>query len=283
MEYWHLKEEPFENVLDGRFLYISSDHEEALARLTYAVKGEKGGAVLTGVNGSGKSAIRAELARQMNESGDYRLISIMHPTMTDIELFEECLFQLESIEVPPKKTLLLHRLGSKLLEIKKEGKHTVIMIDDAHLMDVETLEELRLLSNERDDSGCQLFTLILIGETELGSKLENVPALSCRLPMRWELKLLSREETEEYIMHRLGVAGSEENLFMPKAMEEIYNNFPGNALEINNVCDLALLLAFKKKLARVDAETIREVISDLNGKSVREPEINLTNHNVFNN
>jgi type II secretory pathway predicted ATPase ExeA len=266
-DYWHLTENPFENVFDFRYLYAHPYYEESLARLYYAVSERKGGAVLTGGYGTGKSTVRESLIKKLKQDGKFRVFSIVHAKFNLDQIIQDCFFQMGITDMPKEKPLLLHTFGNKLLELNEKGEHAVLVIDDAHLIDTSTLEELKLLINLHDYNERSLFTLILVGEPMLRSKLVNIPSLLQRLRIMSNLMPLDRNQTADYIAYRLKVAGGAEDTFLPEAVDEIYGYSRGVLREINNLCDIALLVCFNEKIPRVGADVIKRIINDLTAQT----------------
>lgn len=271
LDYWHLNEKPFENVMDLRFLYTSPSQEECLARVAYAVTDKKGGAVLSGPAGSGKTTIRELLIRKIKKGsrGKRHFCSIVHPLLTIEEIIQECFAQLGVSEFSSSKPKLLREFGNKLLELAERGEETVLIIDDAHMMTPETLNEIKLLLNLHDYSQRLLFTTILIGESDnsanpgILTKLAQVPGLRQRLSIIVHMPQLSKDELGHYIQHRIDVAGCHKPIFTPEAVALIYKHSKGNPRETNNVCDLALLIGYGERLASVDTPLIKRVLADI--------------------
>ena len=262
-EYWRLREKPFENTPDPRFLYHSQRHEEAFSRLLYAIRKRKGAAILTGEYGSGKTLLSRVLLEELSND-QYQSALIFNPRLPPLELIKEIIYQL-GIDVSSlsNKTDLLHSLNEILYKNKNDDKNTVIVVDEAQTIPEEnSFEELRLLLNFQLNDNF-LLTLILIGQPELKEKIRNLPQLRQRLAVRYHLTALSEEETKEYIQHRLEVAGSEEQIFLDDAFNEIYRFSGGIPRRINNICDMALLVGCGEGLDKITKETIREVAEDL--------------------
>ncbi|MCX5776744.1 MAG: AAA family ATPase [Candidatus Firestonebacteria bacterium] len=267
-EYWHLKENPFENVIDFRFLYTSPSFEECRSRLYYAVSQRKTGAVLIGTCGIGKSMVREALIKDLRKEGKYRVFSIVYPTLNIGQIVSECFYQLgETVESTRDKPLLLHDFGNKLLAINEKGEHAVLIIDDAQLLDLNTLGELKLFCNMHDYNERQLLSIILVGESLLHTKLINMPSLAQRLRLMAKLEPLDQELTGKYIAHRLKVAGGSENIFLPEAVEEIHKSSQGCLREINSLCDIALMIGVNETVPRINADIIKRIVSDVGNKA----------------
>jgi len=273
-EHWSLKEKPFENIMDLRFLYASSSQDEALARISYAINDKKGGAVLSGPAGSGKTTIRELLIRKIKEGrrGKRHFCSIVHPLMHVEEIIQECLSQLGEHDFPPSKPQILRFFGNKLLSLAEKGEETILIIDDAHMMTQETLNEIKLLLNLHDYSQRLLFTTILIGESDspgnpgIMTKLAQIPGLRQRLSIAVTMPPLNAEELAHYIQHRMMVAGCDKAMFTPDAVSAIYRHTKGNPRETNNLCDLALLIGYGERASVIDAALVNRVVVDLTGQ-----------------
>lgn len=261
LEYWKLQEKPFQNTADPRFLYLCEQHEEAFTRLRYVVEQFQACAMLTGVFGSGKTLLAQALLDVLSKD-QFTTAYIFNPQFGNVELLREIVYQLGIHQVPDQKTDLLHRLGEILGDGYAEGRHTVIIVDEAHLIEDRTIfEELRLLLNfqKRDKF---LLTLILVGQPELRDKVAHLKPFDQRISMRYHLKGLKPEETKGYVLHRLKVAGSEGSLFEENTFQMIHESTGGLPRRINQICDLALLTAYGTQASQVTAQTLRDVIMD---------------------
>lgn len=265
-EYWKLREKPFENTPDPRFLYYSPQHEEGLSRLLYAVREEKGAAMLTGVFGCGKTLLGRMLIRELGKD-IYRTAFIFNPQLEYIELLMLIATNLGAKDLPIRKTevltnVVLDNLSQILHNNFKDGKKTVVIIDEAHVItDMRVWEELRLILNFQLENKF-LLTLLLLGQPELKESIDANKQFAQRIAMRCHLTNLTEKETVEYIDHRLKIAGGG-GMFSPKASSLIYEKSGGIPRRINHICDLALLSGFGKRIKRIDEEIIYEVIQDL--------------------
>ncbi len=263
-EYWKLKEKPFRNTPDPRFLYYSAQHEEALMRMLYTVKERMGAGMLTGVFGCGKTVLGQTLLNELTGE-KYKIAFITNPQLEYIELLRAIVRNLKAIELPAKKTelsadYLLEVLNDILVNNARDGRETVVIIDEAHIIREERIfEELRLLLNFQLQDRF-LLTLLLLGQPELKQRIEDNKQLEQRIAIKCHLESLTKEDTGNYISHRLKVAGREEPLFTEKAIRTIYEISGGIPRRINRLCDLCLLNGFGKEVEIIDEKIVNEEI-----------------------
>ena len=266
--YWKLKEKPFSNTPDPKFLYYSREHEEALARLTYAITENMGACMLTGIFGCGKTLICQKLIDNLRNTGRYKIALINNPQLSNIELLRSIAYHLGATDLPKQRSELL---GDYLLEVLEEmlnnnssdGKDTVIVIDEAHIIEDKIIfEELRLLLNfQRQDRF--LLTLVLVGQPELKKNVDNIKQLTQRIAIRCHLDRLTEEETRNYIKHRLKYAGAITDIFSDSSIGLIHERSGGIPRRINHICDLSLLSGFGQKVNAINDGIINDVVKDL--------------------
>lgn len=267
--YWELREKPFENTPDPRFLYHSPQHEEGLMRLVYAVKERKGAAMLTGVFGCGKTVIAQALLDELDED-IYKIAFINNPQLTHIELLMDIASRLGVANLPNKRTEVLTNLILEALEVVlrdnlNDGKETVVIIDEAHIIEDKMIfEELRLLLNLqlRDRF---LLTLLLLGQPELVTKVESIKPFAQRIAISYHLDRLNEEDTTRYIMHRLKVAEQTRPIFTDRAVKLVYERSAGIPRRINQISDMSLFTGYLKKQEIIDQNTVLEAIKGLKG------------------
>lgn len=271
--YWRLDSKPFENTPDPRFLYYSSKHEEALMRLLYATRENKQGAILTGDYGSGKTVLSRVLLQDLGSDERFQTVLIVNPKIAKKELLKEILFQLGVHETSPiqDEVELLRLLEQKLKQYGQLKKRTVIIIDEAQILEEKELEEIRLLLNFQSQEDF-LLTLILIGQSDLKKKVQNIVPLKQRLAFRFHLEPLDTNETYEYINHRLLIAGKKGELFSPGAVGLIYEGSRGIPRQINNICDYALLIGFSNKVSNIGIGIVEDCLKDLDLSAEKSPE-----------
>jgi len=260
-QYWGLKEKPFENTPDPRFLYRSPQHEEALMRLLYAIEEKKGAAILSGEYGSGKTILSRVLLDSIDPN-KFQVAILTNSKLPSLEFLREIARQLGDTTLPEKKVDLLNNLNDILSRNASINRHTVVVIDEAQLIEErEVFEELRLLLNFQFNN--QLLTLLLLGQPELREKVNRIPQLRQRIGIRHHLVFLNEAETGNYINHRLKTAGKKEEVFTKAALKVIYDYSKGCPRMINNLCDLSLLAGFGRKIVKIEEDIIQEVAKDL--------------------
>lgn len=264
--YWELSEPPFDNSPNPKFFYLSPAHEEALVRLVYTVRHRKGCGMLTGEYGCGKTTLSRALIQRL-EAERYEIGLLTNPSLNAVDLLREVLYQL-GVETPEtRKPELLHLLNDLFFRNYQAGRDSVVIIDEAQLInDDAVFEELRLLMNLQTDERF-LVTLVLIGSPELAAKVRRLKHLDQRITLRYHLKTLDGTHAASYIAHRLGMAGQPHHLFTEEAIKLIFEFTRGTPREINNLCDVALLVGYSKRVKEIGEKIIAEVIKDMVGVS----------------
>jgi len=261
LDYWNLKKFPFENVADPSFFYVSQSHEEALGRLLYASRMSKGAAMLTGNIGCGKTLISRVYRNKLREAGaDVALLN--NPPHRPLEFLQEIAYQMGTEEPPDSKTKLLHILYKRMIANMQQNKKTIVVIDEAHVLPEEALEEARLLLNFQNNDHFMM-TLLLIGQPELRVKVVRMSGLEQRIPIRFHLRPFDFVNTVKYVLFREKKAGFTNNIFTKEALRKIYDYSGGLPRKINLICDLSLLVAFNEKTKVVKTSTVDTAIEDL--------------------
>lgn len=265
LQYWGLKEKAFENTADPRFLYLSEQHQEALSRLLYAITENKGAVMLTGVFGCGKTVLANALSAHLSSS-QYQIALITNPQLSNVELLKEILYKLGVKErLPDSKSDILHTLNEILVNSADDGKNTVVIIDEAHLIEDRLIfEELRLLLNLQYKNRF-LITLVLSGQPELKEKINHLRQFQQRIAMKYHIAGLKEEEISTYIKHRLDVAGCDgkKKIFEENTHGSLFNFSGGIPRRINQICDLAMMIGYVQTLPSISAAVIEDVGKDL--------------------
>jgi len=255
-DYFGLKEQAFSIAVNPRYLYMSQQHKEALAHLLYGVKGG-GFVMLTGEVGTGKTTIIRCLLEQLPTKTE---IAIVLNPMSNVHELLCTICDEFSIEYDENKkstksiTDLLHQY---LLNNHRQGKNTVLLIDEAQLLSPQVLEQIRLLTN-LETASQKLLQIVLVGQPELNELLAQprLRQLSQRITARFHLTPLTLEETQRYIQHRLSVAGMTENKnpFTPAIIKQIHRFTGGIPRMINILCERALVGAYGNNKPLIDKQ-----------------------------
>jgi general secretion pathway protein A len=255
---------PFNMSPDPSFLFRSSQHEEALANLIYGVQSRKGFIVLTGEVGTGKTTM-LECLRDFLGSQQITFASLFNSRLTVEQFFELLAYDFGLRCNRHSKTEVLLSLNAMLLERATSGRTTVLIVDEAHNLEWEVLEEVRLLGNLENRRG-KLLQIILAGQQELDAKLERSEfrQLKQRISLRCALRGFSLQETAAYINSRMARGGlTDQTIIPPELISEIHYRSQGIPRLINAICDNLLLTAFAMESKMADVEMLDEVTSDM--------------------
>lgn len=256
--YWGLDRKPFDNVPDPRFFFRSQMHEEAHLRLLYSLKENKGGAMLSGEYGCGKTMLIRLIISEIAEAG-YEIAFINNPRWKPDEMWQEILYEFGEEQEMGNDSAAYRVLGDLLYRNVERGLSNLVVVDEAQLIREDSIfEELRLLLNFQLEDRF-LVNLFLVGQPELRERVMAIPELDQRIAVKYHLYPFNQEDTRAYIKFRLGTAGLEAFPFTDEAVEETHKLSMGSPRRINNVCDMALLTAFHRKVKVIDDEIIRSV------------------------
>jgi general secretion pathway protein A len=264
-KFYGLREKPFEITPDPRFLYLSENHKEALAYLTYAVRERKGFTVITGEVGTGKTTLVQTLLSRLD--GNTRTAYLFNPKLGSTDFLHYICEDLGIKGQKRSKGQYLASLHNFLMSCYARNENVVLIIDEAHTLDPKLLEEVRLLTNLETPKS-KLLQVVLMGQPELNEIL-NCPQfrqLKQRISLRYHMQPLNKEETREYIKKRMRMAGTvDPDIFTPKAVKVIYKYSKGIPRLINIVCDNALLAGYAADQKVIGKSIVREVINHLEG------------------
>jgi general secretion pathway protein A len=262
--YFGLSENPFNLSPDPEFLYRSPQHEEALANLIYGVRSRKGFIVLSGEVGTGKTTM-LECLRDYLDTQRIEFAFVFNSRLNPEQFFEMMAYDFDLQCDRKSKTSVLFALNSLLIQQAERGRTCVLIVDEAHNLEWDVLEEIRLLGNLENRQG-KLLQIILAGQPELDRKLDapNLRQLKQRVVLRCSLNPLNAEETLAYIDTRLARAGMpNQKLFSPELLEEIHKRSRGIPRLINLLCDNLLVTAFAMEQRVATVPMLDEVCSDL--------------------
>ena len=272
LEHFGLERNPFSLTPDPRFLFLTPKHREALAGLLFAVTARKGFLVLIGEAGTGKTTLVRKLLQSIPSTCAHFSV-IVNPALTAAEFLEYLLIDFGVTDIPPSKAARLFLLKKLLLKAYREGKTSVLVVDEAHLLTADLIEEVRLLSNF-ETSEEKLLQVILAGQEELKQLLDvaAMRQLKQRIAVRLSLDPLERQDVRRYIESRWVRPGGREPLpFSESAIALIGESSNGTPRVINVICDAALTNAFGASSKRIGPEGIREVIADLHLPGGEQP------------
>ncbi len=263
--YWHLDRRPFDVNIDPTFHYPSQAQQGTLLKLRYTIENHRGAALLAGTPGTGKTHLVRMLEHQLDAT-NYTFLHMVFPQMTPGELLAYVADELGAPAADSAQRSVdqsIRRIEHQLAANLADARHTVLAIDEAHLLaDCETLETIRLLLNF-DAANQSCLTLLLVGQVALLPAVERLPALGQRFAIQTLVEPFSLEETAAYVNHRLAVAGAPTSIFTAEAIEAIHTLTQGTPRAINHLGDLALLVGFAEQMTTLDREHIEQVNGEL--------------------
>jgi general secretion pathway protein A len=261
-EYWKLRFRPFRNTPDPSFFYRSAQHEEALMKLSYAVNENMGAAMVTGDYGCGKTMLVQVLLSRLGPT-TVSAFCAAQPDMSSLDLLRLLAREIGGQPLPSARSdlvadALLEIVARRLTENHRDGRHTLVVMDEAHLLAGDSvLETTRSLLNFQTLNGF-LLTLLLLGHPELADRVARLKQLAQRIPITCRLTHLGPEETQGYILRRLAVAGRTDPIFTPDAVDTIHRHAGGIPRRVNTLCDVSLALGCAVQAQAVDAALVME-------------------------
>jgi len=263
-EHFGLEREPFSNAPDARFYFNTEQHSQALLRLMYAVDSNKGLAVLVGAVGTGKTTLARRMLDNLPEDRyESSLLVMVHSGITAEWILTRIALQLGVEDPAGDRLQLLRQLYARLLEIDREGRRAVVLIDEAQMLQSrELMEEFRGLLN-LEIPGKKLLNIVFFGLPEVEDCLCLDEPLSQRVAVKYHLRSMAVETTTSYIKYRLQVAGARRMLFTAEAIPLIHRYAGGVPRLINTICDNCLFEAFLRKHSEADARIVHSVAGDL--------------------
>jgi general secretion pathway protein A len=268
VSFFGLIEKPFSITPDPRYLYLSERHAEALAHLLYGINESGGFIQLTGEVGTGKTTVVRTLLSRVPQHADVAVI--LNPRLTPVEFLlticEELGLGLDEANRDSVKEMV-DALNRRLLAAHSDGRRVIVIVDEAQNLSPEVLEQVRLLTN-LETATQKLLQIILIGQPELRDMLDrnDLRQLAQRITGRYHLNPLAKPETEEYIRHRLRVAGASGEIFTAAALGEVHRVSSGVPRVINVVCDRALLGAYTGDTRKVTPALVRRAAGEVYGR-----------------
>jgi len=262
--FFGLQKLPFNLTPDPEFLFPFPKHQEALAGLRYAILGRKGFVVLTGDAGTGKTTLLSAVISQL-PTGKVLSSILLNPTLSPSEFLELLMLDFGITNIPASKAQRLWALQGFLMEAHRKDRIAILVIDEAHKLSAEVLEEIRLLGNYEFGPD-KFMQIVLLGQCELDDLLDrhDLRQFKQRIALRLYIDPLTAAETAEYIRFRWAKAGGiGEPPFTPEAIEDVARWSAGIPRLINSICDSALLMAYGDGCSTVGAGYIRDIATNL--------------------
>ncbi|MCP4672208.1 MAG: AAA family ATPase [Desulfobacula sp.] len=260
--FYNLHSKPFQISADPAFMWFGEKHKEALATLKYGILDNKGFLLLTGDVGTGKTSLINSLIESLSE--DIVCTSVPDPSLEKMDFLNyiALAFGMDR-EFSTKGAFLIH-FKKFLMEADKKNKKVLLIIDESQLLTQEMLEEIRLLSNI-EKTNAKLINIFFVGQNEFNEILNQQKnrAVRQRLTLNYNIDPLTPDETDEYIKHRLKVAGTTQTIFDTSAVQEIFMYSGGFPRRINIICDHSLLSGYVKEKKQINRHIVRECAKEL--------------------
>ncbi|MDL1966251.1 MAG: AAA family ATPase [Candidatus Desulfofervidus auxilii] len=272
LNFYGLKEKPFQLLPDPSYFFLSSKHKTALNYLEYGILNNVGFIVITGEIGSGKTTLIKKFLSQLEKK---IITAVISNTNVESKEFLQMLLQELGIEYSKEETKadLLNRLYYFLIEKYASRQQVVLIVDEAQNLPSAVLEEIRMISNLQTEKNF-LIQIILVGQPPLRDKLLH-PSLEQflqRVSLSYHLFPLSEQETKDYIKHRLKLAGARYPIFSEEALKAVFKHSQGVPRIINTLCEAALVYGFADEKREIGAEIIETIIEELYPYRLKQPE-----------
>lgn len=266
MEHLHhfgLRQDPFQNEPDLRFYFDSVSHSAPQRRIDRGLRQSKGLCVLTGESGTGKTLLTRRLLESLEEEIFDAQLMLMMPGATSASSVLNRYARMVGVEEASEdRQSLLAQIYEQLAIVREEGRHSVLMLDDAHLFNREALAEIGgLLNLEYEDR--RLVSILLVGLPELDETINNESSLGQRVDVRTRIEPLDEKNTTDYLLHRLSCAEGNAATLPPEAMSALYKYGQGRPRLLNTLADNAFYEAFLGGRTQLSSEDVERAAADL--------------------
>lgn len=264
--FYGLTERPFAITPNPAYFYESTQHKTALAKLKDAIDTSKGLSVVIGDIGLGKTFLSRKITEYLQENEEKyeaSLFIVIHHEVTVTWLLKTLAAHLGIEELPEEKTAVISMLCRKLIEVDQSGKRSIILMDEAHMLQSPDIyEEMRGLLNVEIDNH-KVFNIVLFAPPDLEKYMAQDPPLVSRIGLKITLQPLNEDETIEYIAHRIKTGGTTQQVFSVEASKMVYRFSQGVPRLINTICENALLEGFLDKEELISPQTVERAGTDL--------------------
>jgi len=260
---FNLVDRPFQLTPDTDYLFLSKSHSRAMAYMDYSVWNQEGFVVITGEVGVGKTLLVHNLFSGF--VSNVVVAKVFQTQLDEVEFLQAVLVEFGFNPFHAKKVELMDMLNTFLIESYRDSKQVVLLIDDAQNLDARVLEEIRMLSTLEVKKE-KILHIILVGQPDLNTTLElpELEQLLQRVRLRFHIRPLTREETKDYVTHRLRIAGAgDREIFLKDAYGIIHQYTGGIPRLINSLCDTALTCAYADEITKVSREVVITAIAEL--------------------
>jgi general secretion pathway protein A len=267
-EFYGFSEKPFELTSDPKFLFFTAGHRSVINSIIDGIKNRRGFISIIGEVGAGKTTLIRNLLDRLDMEEKVKTILIFHTTLTFKELLRNIFLEMDLEILETSKMALLHQLNEHLLQMKARNETLLVIIDEAQDLPKDVMGEIGMLTN------LETFQIIFVGQPEFEEKLESqgLRQLKQRIQIRHHLRVLSEEESKDYIDHRLRLVGSSSSqIFTTEVISMIYLHARGIPRTTNILCDNALLMGYRFSKKRIDIDILRKVIKNMEGPFLSNP------------
>ena len=270
LNFYQLQYKPFQITTDPKFLWLGDKHKEALATLKYGIMEDKGFLLLTGDVGTGKTALIKLLVKTIKVSAI--VATLPDPGLEALDFFNVLAEEFKMERRFASKGDFLIEFKQFLLKANLSQQKVLLIVDEAQRLTIEMLEQVRLLSNIELENR-KLINIFFVGQTEFNRTLldERSKAVRQRITVSYHIEPLTETETQQYILHRLKVAGARREVFTLDAMRRVHAFSQGYPRLINIICDHALLTGYASGVKTIDVKLIRECEKELRLPEMRDP------------